>query len=155
MIKISRLADYAVVVLTTLAKAEDAPLSAAELARASHLPEPTVAKVLKLLAQDNLVLSTRGAGGGYALSREPNDISLAEIIMAVDGPIALTSCVEGGDESCEFSAACPSKDRWGTVSGLLRSVLEKIALGDMIERKGIFDPVHKAKEKTDQRDYFN
>lgn len=151
MIKVSRLADYAVVVLTTLSAAGDQTQSAAELARGSRLPEPTVAKVLKALARDGIVASTRGAGGGYALSKPAREISLADIIAAVDGPIALTSCVEGGDACCDFSSMCPTKDRWGTISNVLRSVLEGIYLGDMIERRGIFAPAHIDMDKENEQ----
>lgn len=132
MIKISRLADYAVVVLATLAKAPGETLAASTVAEKSRLPEPTVAKTLKLLANGGLVTSVRGAGGGYALSRTPSEISIADVIASVDGPISLTACVEGSHESCAFTGSCPVHGRWDSVNVAIRGALEDVTLDEMI-----------------------
>ncbi len=131
MIKVSRLADYAVVVLVAFTRSDDALLSAAALADKTKLPEPTVAKVLKLLAKDNIVKSIRGAGGGYSLDKPIGNISIAEIVKAVDGPIAVTSCVDGATGSCDYEGCCAVKGRWNPVNVALHSALENVTLADM------------------------
>ena len=93
MLKLSRLTDYAVVVLTIMENQGRDPVSAAILAEQSKLPEPTVAKILKLLAGGGLVNSIRGIKGGYILEKDLADISVKDVIHALDGPIALTACV--------------------------------------------------------------
>ena len=132
MIKISRLADYAVVVLATLLKGDGQSMSAAAVAEVSRLPEPTVAKVLKLLAKDGLVVSTRGAGGGYMVSKSASDISIAAILASVDGPVALTACVDGQEGSCSYSGACPVHGRWDGVNNAIQNALNSVTLSDMM-----------------------
>ena len=95
MLKLSKLTDYAVVVLVRLASGDLVQTSPC-IAQATGVPEPTVAKVLKALAGSGLVASQRGARGGYRLARTLSDIPVADVIAAIDGPIALTACVEGG-----------------------------------------------------------
>lgn len=130
MLKLSRLTDYAVVALVRLSAAEGVETSPG-IAAAIGVPEPTVAKVLKLLAGHGLVISTRGARGGYRLGRELASINVAEIIVAIDGPIALTSCVEGSGGICESQTMCPIAGRWDPVNEAIRSALENITLADM------------------------
>ncbi|GJL84637.1 MAG: SUF system Fe-S cluster assembly regulator [Micavibrio sp.] len=131
MIKVSRLADYAVVVLVAFTKSDDALLSAAALADKTSLPEPTVAKVLKLLAKENIVRSVRGAGGGYSLESDIEQISIGRIVKAVDGPIAVTSCVDGNTGACDYEGCCAVKGRWNPVNAALHSALENVTLADM------------------------
>lgn len=132
MIKVSRLADYAVVVLATLIKSDGAAMSATSVAQVSHLPEPTVAKVLKLLAKDGLVVSTRGAGGGYKAGKSADQVNIADIIRSVDGPIALTACVDGQEGSCSYSGNCPVHNRWDGVNNAVKHALESVTLADMM-----------------------
>jgi Rrf2 family protein len=94
------------------------------------VPEPTVAKVLKALAGQGLVMSTRGAHGGYRLGRPLQDIPIAEVIVAIDGPIALTSCVDGA-LGCESQSLCPVAGRWDPVNDAIREALTGITLADM------------------------
>src|SRR3990167_3620703 len=91
-LEMSKLADYGTVILTTMVHAPERVQSAAELAAAIHVPVPTVSKILKILAREGLLLSVRGAKGGYLLSRAPEQISIAEVINAMDGPIGMTEC---------------------------------------------------------------
>ncbi len=128
MLKLSRLTDYAVVALVRLGAAEGVATSPG-IAAAIGIPEPTVAKVLKALAAQGLVSSTRGAHGGYRLSRKLADIPVADVIMAIDGPIALTSCVDGG--GCESQSLCPMAGRWDPVNDAIREALSGITLADM------------------------
>ena len=104
MIRLSRLADYSVVLMTYLASHAERPQSALDLTFASGLPGPTVGKLLNMLARAGLLTSYRGVGGGYALTRTPGDISVAEVIHAVDAPIALTECSQHTSRECPFEA---------------------------------------------------
>lgn len=132
MIKISRLADYAVVILETLARGDGSVMTASGLAMQSFLPEPTVAKILKMLAKAEIVESSRGAHGGYRLGAAPEDITVLAIIAAVDGPIALTACVDGKVDSCGFEGSCRVRGRWNMVNVSIRDALEGVTLADML-----------------------
>ena len=143
MIKFSKLADYAVVVLSALHHNEGIMMSASELSQGTRLPEPTVAKVLKLLAKGNLVTSVRGAQGGYKVAHDASALKIADIVIAVDGPVSLTACVESGTNDCEYSCSCPVKGRWDLVNNAVKSALESITLADMIAR-----PILEGNEKT-------
>ena len=130
MLKLSRLTDYAVAALVRLSAAEGVETSPG-IAAAIGVPEPTVAKVLKTLAGHGLVISTRGARGGYRLGKPLASIAVAEIIVAIDGPIALTSCVEGSSAICESQMLCPVAGRWDPVNTAIRTALNNISLADM------------------------
>jgi len=132
MLKLSRLTDYAVAALVRLSQADCVETSPG-IAAAVGIPEPTVAKVLKALAQQGLVCSTRGARGGYRLSRPLSQIAVSEVIVAIDGPIALTSCVEGGGGGCESQMLCPVAGRWEPVNDAIRAALAGISLADMAQ----------------------
>lgn len=129
MLKLSRLTDYAVAALVGL-NAADNGTTAPALAASIGLPEPTTAKVLKALNAQGLVISTRGAHGGYRLARPLEQIGVAEVIVAIDGPIALTSCVDGG-VGCESQSLCPVAGRWDPVNAAIRTALTNITLADM------------------------
>jgi FeS assembly SUF system regulator len=132
MLRLSKLTDYAVVVLMRLGEAApEAVQTAPGLARATGVPEPTVAKVLKALAQASLVTATRGARGGYRLTRPFAAIAIAEIIAAIDGPIALTACVDGAPGTCEVACQCAVRGRWNLVNDAIRDALGAITLADM------------------------
>lgn len=130
MLRLSRLTDYAVVVLVRLAQA-DRVETAPGIAATTGIPEPTVAKVLKSLAQGGLVASQRGAHGGYRLIRSLAAIPVADVIVAIDGPIAMTACVEGAGVSCESQSLCPMAGRWGVVNDAISEALTGISLADM------------------------
>ena len=135
MFRLSKLTDYAVVVLVRLARddaraaAPGAVQTSPGISSATGIPEPTVAKVLKAMAGKGLVTSLRGARGGYRLSRPLGAIPVAEVIEAIDGPIALTACVDGGD--CESQCLCPMRGRWDPVNAAIRTALGAITLADM------------------------
>lgn len=136
MFRLSKLADYAIVTATGLGSAGPAVLTATELAERSGLPAPTVAKVLKLLAKGEIVISTRGATGGYRLARPLEAITVAEVITAIDGPIALTACVEGGGEGCGVSACCPMRGNWAQVNRAVEQALGSVSLAQMLPEPG-------------------
>lgn len=131
MIKISRLTDYAVLVLLELdSKARN--LSAAQISRQTSIPVPTVAKVAKILNQSGLIESKRGAEGGYNLSTDIEDISVGHVIEIFDGPLALTSCVGAGDDSCALEASCAMAGKWASLNNQIRHLLYNTSLRDMI-----------------------
>ncbi len=132
MIRISKLADYAVVVLAALSREDGRTANAGVLAGETRLPEPTVAKVLKALVREEIVQSLRGASGGYKMTRRPSDITVEEILVAVDGPVSLTACIEGSHDSCDFRCHCLMRGRWDNVNEAVRGALESITLADMI-----------------------
>lgn len=132
MLKISKMADYAVVILAALSKAEQARCSASSLTEITGLPEPTVAKILKVLAREGIVYSMRGAGGGYLLSRSAQELSVRDIIMAMDGPISLTACVSGQKPDCSLQKSCGVRGRWDKVNQKINSALQEITLADMV-----------------------
>jgi FeS assembly SUF system regulator len=129
MVRISKLADYAVVVLVRLGAGtiETTP----GIAQATGLPEPTVAKVLKALAGAGLVVSQRGARGGYRLARRLDLVSVAEVVSAIEGPIALTACVEHSASACEAEGCCPVRGRWDPVNAAVREALESVTLAQL------------------------
>jgi FeS assembly SUF system regulator len=137
MLRLSRLTDYAVVALVRLGR-DAGQVGALEgtmettpgIAAAIGIPEPTVAKVLKALTNSGLVISQRGAHGGYRLAKPLSAIPVADVIVAIDGPIALTSCVDGA-VGCESQSLCPVAGRWDPVNLAIRDALTAITLADM------------------------
>lgn len=130
MLRLSKLTDYAVVVLVRLSSMDGVQTSPG-IAAATGIPEPTVAKVLKTLAGSDLVSSQRGARGGYRLNRPLSEIPVADVIAAIDGPIALTSCVDGSVNECESVGLCAMRGRWDPVNEAIQSALSSISLADM------------------------
>ncbi len=136
MLRLSRLTDYAVIVLTRLAHEPAGTLrTAPSLAAELGLPEPSVVKVLKQLAHHGFVQANRGASGGYALNRPAGLITMREVVTALEGPIALAACVDGSDESCNMENSCPVKGRWDPVNEALNTALEDVTLADMVQRE--------------------
>ena len=135
MLRLSKLTDYAVVVLLRLSTAEccDGVQTSPGIAAATGVPEPTVAKVLKALTVAGLVASQRGARGGYRLLRPVEGIAIADVIAAIDGPIALTACVDGAPTPCEVQGLCAVKGRWDLVNEAIRGALGRITLAAMQE----------------------
>lgn len=132
MLRLSKLTDYAVVVLVRLASVPGVQTSPG-IAATTGIPEPTVAKVLKALAAAGLVTSHRGARGGYRSERGLADIPVADVIAAIDGPIALTACVEGSATECESQSLCPMRGRWDPVNDAIQQAMQNISLADMSE----------------------
>ncbi len=130
MIKLTKLTDYAVVLLAYMAAHPDWH-KAAILAKDSGLPAASVAKLLKKLAKSGLLLTKQGAQGGYRLARAPHSITVAEMIVALDGPIALTDCAES-QGSCGLESLCGFRGRWDQVNRAVRLALETITLADML-----------------------
>jgi FeS assembly SUF system regulator len=126
MIRVSRLTDYAILLLAHLARG-DKTLTAQELAQRSSVPSPTVSKLCKELSKAGLLVSHRGRRGGYGLARPAGQITVAEIVEALEGPIALTECSQGS-QSCELVDTCLAKASWDPVSRAIHGALSNLAL---------------------------
>ena len=132
MLRLSKLTDYAVVLLARLEDAEDgAVITAPGLASASGLTETTVSKVLKLLAHAGLVEGRRGALGGYRLTRPLAEMPLSDVIGAIDGPVALTACVDNAVGFCDVEVGCPVRGRWDPVNEAIRQALAGITFAQL------------------------
>lgn len=133
MIRLTNLADYAVVVMTAAARSSDAKLSAACVALATGIPAPTVAKLMGTLKRAGLLASTRGVAGGFRLARPTVAISVADIVEAVDGPIALTSCQHGPAalSACALEGSCAVRPHWGPINTAVRAALAAVTLADL------------------------
>jgi len=130
MLRISKLTDYAILVMVELVRAGQEVRSAQALAERSGIELPTASKVLKLLAGAGLVRSYRGPAGGYAAQRAAEDISVAEIIAAIEGPIAMTEC-SIHDGLCTVEANCNARENWQKISRAVAGALEKVSLAEM------------------------
>lgn len=135
MIKLSKMTDYAVVILAELAHGDGILMTASGLSEKTGLPEPTVAKVLKLLARGGMIESSRGINGGYKLIKMPGDISMASVITSLEGPVQLTSCVDGNEECCNHSLNCAMKGKWNPVNAAMQKALEDVSLAQMLEQR--------------------
>ncbi len=135
MLRISRLTDYATVILASLGGGSLA--SAAEIAERTHIGLPTVSKLLKELQHAGLVNSVRGARGGYQLARPATAISAADIIDAVEGPVSLTECSSGSGQ-CGIETTCTVGHGWQGVSESIRRALIAISLTDLVSHDGEF-----------------
>jgi len=128
MLRMSKLTDYGIVLLTHMAQGGSPPVrTAQELAQASRVPVPTVSKILKELCRAGIVVSHRGRHGGYSLARSADAISVAAIVEAVEGRVSVTEC---SDETglCALEAVCVAKSHWGPISRAIQGTLEKLPL---------------------------
>jgi FeS assembly SUF system regulator len=129
--RLSHLADYAVVLMTAAARRSAGErLSATELSAETGVPLPTAQKLMGQLAGCGLLTSVRGAGGGFALARPAGEISLADIVEAVEGPIAMTVCSEGRTD-CALDAHCRVKPHMGVVGNAVRGALGAVRLTEL------------------------
>ena len=147
MFRLNRLTDYAVVVMTQMAQHSDAVRTAPQISEYTGVPLPTVAKILNSLHRESLVRSQRGAAGGYTLNRPAAEITVAEIIQALEGPIALTACVDGNSGDCRVETICPMRGNWDKVNRAIHGALSTVSLEDMAPSLMVWDD---AKETTHQ-----
>lgn len=141
MLRLSRMTDYGIVLLAHLASErnlnpdfdpdESAPQNARELAQQVGLPLPVVSKVLKQLARAGILESHRGAKGGFTLTRRPEDLSVAELVTALDGPVALTQCaaLPGG---CDHERTCAVRSPWQVINQVVQYALSEVSLADLV-----------------------
>jgi FeS assembly SUF system regulator len=134
MIRLGKLTDYALVLMTHLAEHHGAQMLATrELAAESKLPLPTVTKLLKVLHGGGLLVSHRGANGGYVLAKDPNAISVAEIVAAIEGSIALTECSTAVEGLCTIEPSCPIRSNLQIINRAVRQALEGVTLADLAQ----------------------
>ncbi|KAF3977291.1 MAG: SUF system Fe-S cluster assembly regulator [Methylococcales symbiont of Iophon sp. n. MRB-2018] len=131
MLKLSKLTDYATVILSYMAKDHLKMHAALEIAQATGVTQPTVSKILKILLKANVLTSVRGAKGGYLLARAPENITVATVIAALEGPIALTEC-SVSHKNCEQVADCRVQGNWGIINQKILALLDAVTLADMI-----------------------
>ena len=144
MLKLSKLTDYATVILSYMAKDHTNMHAAQEVAEETGITQPTVSKILKLLVRAKVVTSVRGAKGGYLLARSPEKITVAAVINALEGPIALTEC-SASHKHCDQASGCDIQGNWGLINQKIFNALESVTLADMImpakQPEEIFIPV--------------
>ncbi len=131
--KLSSLADYAVVLLSAAARhcGASSRLNATLLAEETGVPLPTAQKLVSRLSAAGLIESARGTGGGFRLSRPPSAITLADIVEAVEGPIAMTPCVDHGAHDCCIEETCRVKPHWNAVNDAMRGALASVSLASL------------------------
>jgi FeS assembly SUF system regulator len=134
MLRISKLTDYGIVIATHLASC-GGPHPVSDLSIQTEIPAPTVAKVLKALARAEVVTSQRGARGGYQLARRPEDVSVVRVIEALEGPIAVTECIDE-ETVCSHEGRCSVRANWQRINDAVYAALEAVKLSDMAEPGG-------------------
>ena len=133
MLKLNKMTDYAVICLGILSRKQEYPMSATELSKETGLTLYTVQKILKIIvSKSDLISAHRGALGGYVLNRNSSEISVVEIIEALEGPITLTSCVDNSEKLCTSSDICFLGGKWNEVNNIIRKTLNDISLNDLL-----------------------
>ena len=142
MLRLSKLTDYATVILSFMARDNTQVHAAMEIASVTGIALPTVSKILKLLVNAKLLISTRGAKGGYVLARAPEKISIAAVISALEGPIALTEC-SISQRGCVQASGCEIRGNWSLINQTIHNALESVTLADMIRPARSQEPAWK------------
>ena len=146
MIKLSNLADYAVVLMSNIAARPDVIHTAHEINKNTRVPLPTVSKILGKMAKANLLVSHRGIGGGFSMNSKKLDISIADIVEAVDGPVQLTNCINGEDSCCDYEPICLTRHKWDKINQAVYEALDSVTLSEMAEQP--YDFSLKTEENT-------
>ncbi|MEM9290380.1 MAG: SUF system Fe-S cluster assembly regulator [Acidobacteriota bacterium] len=131
MIRITRQTDYGIVLLNHLGMQPDRQFTAQELADETRLPAPMVSKILKTLSRAELLVSQRGVKGGYRVARPPEEISVVEVITAIEGPIGITECIDDAAGDCGIASFCQVRSNWQRINEVIRSALEAVTLAEM------------------------
>lgn len=130
MLRLSKLTDYGIVVMTCLASHDRELYSSSQVAECTQVALPTVSKLLKQLTNSGLVESLRGARGGYRLSRNARDITVADIVAALEGPVSVTEC-SSDDSNCEQEQVCSLREHWNRINHAIFNALDDISLAEM------------------------
>lgn len=160
MFKVNKLTDYATVVLIDMAKSELVRPTQA-ISDNTGIPLPTVAKLMKHLVKSGLVVSQRGVHGGYSLSRPADQMTIADVIEAVEGPIALTACVDTSNEQCCYENLCAASGKWNRVNTAVTTALREVTLAEMISdfpgqmKFSTSKPLSNASAKSSLQDQVN
>lgn len=131
MLRMTKQADYGIVLLTHMAGDPARRYTAPELSVECRLPAPTVSKILKMLTREGLLASHRGAKGGYSLAEKPEEISVVAMITALDGPIAFTECIEDVPGVCSQESICTLRNHWQVMNDAVRGALEQVTLAEL------------------------
>lgn len=133
MIRITKQTDYGIVLLTHMAEQPERLFTALELAEEARLPAPMASKTLKNLAREGVLESHRGVKGGYCLSKPPGEITVTEIITALEGPIGITECIDDAPGECDHVAFCGLRSNWNRINLAITQALDGITLSDMTQ----------------------
>ncbi|MDK2973411.1 MAG: hypothetical protein PWP23_3166 [Candidatus Sumerlaeota bacterium] len=132
MLRLTKQTDYALVLLSLIARNGASEMfTARDLARRTNIPLPMVSKILKRLGKEEILHSVRGASGGYRLARDPSEVSVAEIILTLEGPISITECSGESDTLCALECSCPVSSTLQRVNRAVIDALEGISIGDV------------------------
>ena len=131
MLRINKLTDYSMVILVHIAR-QDSSLTSRQISDESNIPLSTVSKVLKTLARNDILLSTRGATGGYSIAMPPNELSVNAIVTAMEGPLAITECCDSEHGTCSEEHGCPLKSHWNHINLAVKSALKSVTLQDLL-----------------------
>ncbi len=135
MIRLSKLTDYAFVILSRFVRGGSGKVhNARDVSADVHLPQPTVSKLLKTLSRSGVLAAHRGVKGGYSLARSAEEITVADVVNALEGPISMTDCISDGDHSCMLELMCPMRLKWKGVNDILVEALQKMSLAEMTAR---------------------
>ena len=129
--KVNKLTDYATVVLIDMA-ASGAVRPTHAISENTGIPLPTVAKLMKNLVRAGLVKSLRGVNGGYSLNQAAETVTVADVIEAIEGPIAITACVDTSEEHCSYETLCPVQGKWNRVNNAVTDALREVTLAEMV-----------------------
>lgn len=132
MLRISKLTDYALLIMSSLARTPDEVVSATQIAHNLRLNLPTVSKILKILAEGELVQSVRGSVGGYHLTSAPASITVAQVITVMEGQIAMTNCAKQQSD-CELQSVCLLRDNWKKINTMVYALLTQFTLLDLLK----------------------
>ena len=138
MIKLNKITDYAVVILGLLSSRSPNKFSTSKISSDTGLSIPTVAKVCKLLNNANLIKAGRGAHGGYLCETKPSEISVAVIVEAIDGPIAITACIEESEDLCDTQSICLLSGNWNKANNAILDALKSVSLSDLLNPDDFF-----------------
>jgi FeS assembly SUF system regulator len=132
MIRMTKQTDYGFVLLSRLALDPARVANAPDLAEECRLPLPMVSKILKMLARAKLLASHRGVKGGYALARAPEEINAVEIVRALEGPVAMTVCIDGSPGECDLEPYCSVRGHWQHINVAVEGALARISLAQLV-----------------------
>lgn len=145
MLRISKLADYGTAIMNYLANHTNSVFSASEIADRTHIALPTVSKILKILLEAKLVVSIRGTHGGYKIAKSAQEISIAQIITAIDGKPALTECAQA-NSTCLQDSVCNVKHNWQIINRFVMATLENLTLADMAKPLNLIPQLNTIKQ---------
>lgn len=153
MVRLSRLADYGVLLLTHLAQQPERLFNTTDLSLDTRLAVPTISKILQVLNREGLVASHRGMRGGYGLARPPERITVAEMVNALEGGVAMTDCVKGAPGECELEDVCRVRTNWQAINTAILDALQRVTLAEMAQVPQDLPPAHLVQLTRKNKEY--